>query len=62
MTRWLPANADAPDLAKAPALLRGFIRFAHERTGLRPGLTDETVAAVDRWESGYLEAIGTPGS
>jgi len=64
MTRWLPAivDADAPDLAKAPALLRGFIRFAHERTGLRPGLTDETVAAVDRWESGYLEAIGTPGS
>lgn len=62
MVDWLPRKiiADADYLAKAPDVLRAFIRFAHERAGLRSGLTAETVDAVDHWEPEYQQTIRTP--
>lgn len=59
LTDWLPRKVVAPvdHLDKAPDLIRAFIRFAHAETGVRAGLTEETLAAVDAWESEYREAI-----
>jgi hypothetical protein len=56
---WVTRNvlADATYLGKAPDLLRAFIRFCHARQGLRQPVTAQVLAAVDRWEPGYLEAI-----
>jgi hypothetical protein len=56
---WIPRKlaADPAFLAKAPALLREFIRFSHEERGIRPSLTYETLAAVDRYEPEYQRAI-----
>ena len=44
-------------LARAPDLLRAFIRFCHHERGIRPGLTEETVAAVDEFEPEYQQLI-----
>lgn len=62
LTDWLPRKlvADAEFLGRAPDLLRALIRFSHDRRGIRPRLTDETLAAVDRWEPRYRKAIGPP--
>ena len=59
---WIPRKIVAPAeyLAKAPDLLRAFIRFAHADVGLRSDLTDETLAAIDDWEPGYQQAIRSP--
>jgi hypothetical protein len=59
---WIPRKirADVPYLAKAPDLLRAFIRFAHDEAEIRPGLTDETLAMVDELEPEYQEIIRTP--
>lgn len=59
---WLPRKvvADTAFLARAPALLRGLVRFSHAERGIRAGLTEETLAAVDRWEPTFLEAIRAP--
>jgi hypothetical protein len=59
---WLPRKvvADAGYLARAPALLRHFIRFSHAERGIRPALTTETLAAVDRWEPEYQRTIRSP--
>lgn len=56
---WIPRKivADPAFLAKAPALLRGFIRYCHGERGLRPSLTQETLAAVDRYEPEYQRVI-----
>jgi hypothetical protein len=56
---WFPRKivADAAYLAKLPDLLRAFIRFSHDRQGLRSSLTDETLAAVDHWEPEYQRVI-----
>lgn len=56
---WIPRTieADASFLAKAPALLRGFIRFCHSEHGIAPPLTEETLAAVDQYETDYQRAI-----
>lgn len=58
---WIPRKivADASYLSKAPDLLRGFVRFCHERGGLREALTAETVEAVDHWEPEYQRLIRT---
>ncbi len=60
---WIPRKIIAPAdyLAKAPELLRAFIRFAHLRSGVRDGLTDETLSAIDDWEPRYQEAIRGSG-
>jgi hypothetical protein len=49
--------AEPAYLAKLPDLLRAFIRSAHDREGIRESLTEETLAAVDRYEPDYLRAI-----
>lgn len=56
---WIPRKivADVGYLAKAPDLLRRFIRYCHERVGLRPALTEEVVAAVGHWEGEYQRLI-----
>lgn len=59
---WIPRKIVAPAefLAKAPDLLRAFIRFAHAEAELRPDLTDETLAAIDDWEPRYQQTIRSP--
>lgn len=59
---WIPRKlaADSALLAKAPALLREFIRYSHDERGVRPSLTHETLAAVDRYEPEYQRAIRSP--
>ena len=56
---WLPRKIVAPAeyLAKAPDLLRAFIRFAHAEVGIRSELTQEALSAVDHWEPVYQETI-----
>jgi hypothetical protein len=58
---WYPRKvlATADLLATLPRLLRDFIRFSHQRRGLRRDLTEETLAAVDRWEPEYQRLIRT---
>jgi Domain of unknown function (DUF6398) len=62
LANWIPRKiaADAAYLAKAPDLLRAFIRFCHHERGIRAGLTTDTLAAVDVYEPGYLQAITSP--
>jgi hypothetical protein len=62
LTDWLPGKviADAEFLGRAPDLLRRFIRFSHAERGIQPALTEETLAAVDRWEPAYRQAIHGP--
>jgi hypothetical protein len=62
LTDWLPRKviADAEFLGRAPEVLRSFISFGHSRRGIRPALTEETLAAVDRWEPEYLHAVAAP--
>jgi hypothetical protein len=56
---WIPRKIVAPAeyLAKAPDLLRAFIRFTHAEVGLRSDLTDETLAAINAWEPQYQRTI-----
>ena len=59
---WIPRKivADAGYLSKAPDLLRAFVRFCHAERGIRADLTDETLAAVDRFEPDYQRTIRSP--
>ena len=59
---WIPRKIVAPAqyLAKAPELLRAFIRFVHADVGLRSDLTDETLAAIDACEPQYQQTICSP--
>ena len=59
---WIPRKlvADAAFLAKAPDLMRAFIRFSHAERGIPARLTDETLDAVNRWEPDYLATIRSP--
>ena len=56
---WLPRKvvADVPYLAKAPALLRRYVEFSHDKAGLPHALTREVLDAVDRWEPEYQRLI-----
>ncbi|MGH4021566.1 MAG: hypothetical protein ACRDT0_20495 [Pseudonocardiaceae bacterium] len=56
---WIPRKivADVPYLAKAPDLLRVFIRFCHHDRGIRPELTDQTLGAVDSYAPEYQQTI-----
>lgn len=62
LTDWIPRKvvADVRYLAKTPALLRRFIAFCHRRVDLRPALTEEVLAAVDRWAPEYQRLIRSP--
>jgi hypothetical protein len=59
---WLPRKvvAGVTYLSKAPGLLRAWIRFCHEEQGIRADLTEETLAAVDKWQPVFMQAIRTP--
>lgn len=59
MSDWFPRKivAEPAYLAKMPELLRAFIRYAHDRSGIRATLTSETLAAVDTWEPDYQRLI-----
>jgi hypothetical protein len=59
---WIPRKivADVDYLAKAPDLLRAFIRFAHTERGIRAELTADTLAAVDEEEPEYQRTIRSP--
>ena len=59
LSDWFPRKvlADPPYLAKLPDLLRAFIRYAHDRQGIRASLTEETLAAVDDCEPAYQRVI-----
>ncbi len=59
---WIPRKivADVAYLSLAPDLLRAVIRFSHDERGIRPALTEETLAAADRWEPDYQRIIRSP--
>jgi hypothetical protein len=59
---WIPRKivASPEYLSRAPALLRGFIRFCHAEQEIRSALTDETLAAVDEYEPEYQRIIRSP--
>ncbi|MGK5112016.1 hypothetical protein [Geodermatophilus sp. CPCC 205506] len=46
-----------PHLDRAPDLLRDLIRHGHAARGLRPGLTDDALAAVDASADAFLTAV-----
>ena len=56
---WIPRKivADADYLAKAPDLLRAFVRFAHAERAVPAHLTDQTLGAVDSFEAEYQAVI-----
>lgn len=56
---WVPRKivAEPAYLSPLPDLARSFIRFAHEREGIRDDLTTETLAAVDAYEPEYQRLI-----
>jgi hypothetical protein len=56
---WIPRKivAAVADLAPAPDVLRAFVRFCHAERGIRPALTDETLAAIDAVEPEYQRLI-----
>jgi hypothetical protein len=51
--------AEPAYLAKLPNLLRAFIRYSHDKVGIRSELTEETLAAVDDYEPDYQRIIRT---
>lgn len=59
MADWFPRKviAEPAYLAKLPDLVRAYIRYCHDRSDIRADLTEETLAAVDRWEPEYLRLI-----
>ena len=59
---WIPRKivAEVPSLAKAPDLLRAFIRFCHHERGIRADLTRQTLQAVDDFEPEYQRLIRAP--
>ena len=59
---WIPRKilAETAFLAKAPAVLRAFIRFCHEERGVRSTHTADTLAVVDQYEREYQRIIRAP--
>ncbi len=49
------------EMRKLPKVLDALVGFAHDRQGIPPYLTEETMAAVKRWTQDYLDAIAQPG-
>ncbi len=59
LSDWFPRKviAELAYLAKLPDLVRAYIRYCHDRNGIRADLTAETLAAVDHYEPEYLQLI-----
>ncbi len=53
---------DSDQAAALPAVLRAFVLFAGERTGLEPDFVDEILATVDEAEPKFLELMGDPAA
>jgi hypothetical protein len=60
---WIPRKiaAAADHLAKAPDLMRAYVRFAHTESGIGSRWTDEALAAIDAFEPQYQREIRNPG-
>ena len=56
---WFPRKviAEPTYLSKLPDVVRAYIRYCHDREGIRAELTAEALAAVDHYEPGYQRAI-----
>lgn len=56
---WFPRKIMAPTsyLAKMPEVLRAYVRYCHDRQGIRADLTLETLAAIDVHEPEYQRLI-----
>lgn len=54
---WFPRKvvAEPVYLAQLPDLMRAYVRYCHDRNGIRGDLTEETLAAVDQYEPQYLQ-------
>lgn len=52
-------DGDVPleTLINAPQLLRAYVPFAHERSGIREGLTADALAAIDESAPGYYREV-----
>ncbi len=59
---WIPRKivAEVPYLAKAPEVLRAFVRFSHHERAIRAELTEQTLAAVDEYDPQYQQLIRSP--
>ena len=59
---WVPRKVVAPvgELRIVPEVLRDLVRFGHRELGIRKELTDETLDAVDTFQSAYLALIRSP--
>jgi hypothetical protein len=53
--------APAAELQALPDLVRAFVAFCHAERDIRPSLTRDTLAAVDRFAPEYLDTVRTPG-
>jgi hypothetical protein len=61
LDQWLPHSVEGmrrDELVHLPRVLAAFVRFAHQRRGIRPELTIETIAAVAYWSEGFLRRVG----
>ena len=56
---WIPRKimADVELLRPAPDVLRAFVRFCHHERGIRLGLIEDTIAAIDEFEPEYQRLI-----
>lgn len=64
LSDWYPRkvfSVSGAELLRVPDVLAGFVRFAHDRRGISTDLTDDTLAAVERWREAFLAAIARPG-
>ena len=53
---------DADEAANLPAVVRAFVRFSADRSGLPRTFVDETLATVDEVEPEFLARIGDPAA
>jgi hypothetical protein len=56
---WFPRTIVGPTeyLAKMPDVLRAFVRFCHDRQGIRADLTEDALDAISRHEASYRRLI-----
>lgn len=59
MLEWYPLTVTAglATMELLPGLLRAFVPYAHERSGIRPDLTDEVIASIEEDEPDYRQLI-----
>jgi hypothetical protein len=63
LSDWYPRKVfgfPEAELRRLPDVLAQFVRFSHDRKGWPGDLTDETLAAVERWRPAFVSAISSP--